>query len=71
MSRPPLYVDNEVQANLLEALLRSEGIPGFVKIYKDPAHHGVWSFNDACGHVECPAEFRDRVAALLAGIRGR
>jgi hypothetical protein len=67
----PLYVNNEVEANLLEALLTAEGIPGFVKVYKDPDYHGAWTFNDAFGHVECPREFHDSVAALLAGIRGR
>jgi hypothetical protein len=40
-------------------------------VYKDPVYRGAWTFNDAFGHVECPREFHDRVAALLAGIRGR
>ena len=71
MSRPALYVNNQVEANLLEALLEADGIPGFVKVYRDPAYRGAWTFNDAFGHVECPREFHDRVAALLAGIRGR
>jgi hypothetical protein len=66
-----LYVRNEVEANLLEALLKSEGIPGFVKVYQDPVYNGVWTFNDAYGQVECPPEFRARVAELLAAIRGR
>jgi hypothetical protein len=70
MRKPPLYVRNEVEANLLEALLESEGIPGFVKAYTDPAFHGIWTFNDGFGQVECPGEFHDRVAELLAGIRG-
>ncbi len=71
MGREALYVRNEVEANLLEALLKSEGIPGFVKVYRDPDYNGAWTFNDAYGQVECPGEFRARVAALLAGIRGR
>jgi hypothetical protein len=70
LRKPPLYVRNEVEANLLEALLASEGIPGFVKAYTDPAYYGVWTFNDAYGQVECPGEFCERVAELLAGIRG-
>jgi hypothetical protein len=68
--KPALYVRNEVEANLLEALLKSEGIPGFIKVYADPAYNGAWTFNDAYGQVQCPREFHDRVAGLLAGIRG-
>ena len=71
MPQSPLYVRDEVEANLLEALLASEGIPGFVKVYRDPAYRGAWTFNDAYGQVECPGEFRERIAALLAGIRRR
>ena len=71
MPHPPIYVRNEVEANLLEALLKSEGIPGFVRAYADPVYCGVWTFNDAYGRVECPRELHGRVAALLAGIRGR
>jgi hypothetical protein len=66
-----LYVRNEVEASLLEALLASEGIPGFVKVYADPAYNGVWTFNDAYGQVECPPGSRVRVAELLEAIRRR
>jgi len=71
MSRPPLHVRNEVEANLLEALLKSEGIPGYVRAYTDPDLYGAWLFNDAYGRVECPPEHRARVERLLEGIRGR
>jgi hypothetical protein len=68
---PPLYVRNEVEANLLEALMRSEEVPGFVRAYRDPDYHGAWTFNDAYGQVECPGEFHARVAELLEAIRRR
>jgi hypothetical protein len=71
LRKPALYVRNEVEANHLESLMRSEGIPGFVRAYNDPAYRGVWTFNDAYGQVECPGEFQARVAELLATIRGR
>ena len=71
LREPPLYVRNEVEANLLESLMRSEGIPGFVRAYNDPAYCGVWTFNDAYGQVECSPEHRERVERLLAAIRGR
>jgi hypothetical protein len=70
-SRQPLYVRNLVEANLLEAALAGEGIPGFVKAYADPAYWGVWTFNDAYGRVECLPEHRERVRRLLSAIRGR
>ena len=70
-SRPPLYVRDLVEANLLEAALAAEGIPGFVKVYRDPAYLGVWTFNDAYGQVECPPEQWERIERLLEALRRR
>jgi|APFre7841882590_1041340.scaffolds.fasta_scaffold90414_2 hypothetical protein len=64
-----IHVRNEVEANLLEAILATEGIPHYIKAYRDPAYRGIWTFNDAYGQVECPPEHRDRVAEILQGIR--
>jgi hypothetical protein len=68
--RSPLHVRNLVEANRLEAALAAEGLPGFVRVYADPAYHGVWTFTDAYGQVECLPEHRQRVERLLAAIRG-
>jgi len=64
-----IQVRNEVEANLLEALLEAEGIPHYIKVYRDPAYRGVWTLNDAYGQVECPPEHRRRVEEVLQGIR--
>ena len=67
--QPPILVRNAVEANLLEALMAAEGIPGYVKVYQDPAYRGVWTFTDAYGHVECPPQHRGRVQRILREIR--
>jgi hypothetical protein len=67
----PIFLRNAVEANLLQALLEQEGIPHYVKPYRDPGRDGVWTFNTAWGQVECAAEHRERVKQLLEGLRQR
>jgi hypothetical protein len=67
--QPPIFVNNAVEANLLEALMAAEGVPGYVKVYRDPAYHGVWTFTDAYGQVECPPQSRGQVQRILREIR--
>jgi hypothetical protein len=68
-SRRPIFIRNAVEASLLDALLEREGIPHYVKAYRDPGFTGPWEFNDAWGQLDCPAEHRDRVNALLEELR--
>ena len=64
-----IKVRNEVEANLLEALLAAEGIPHYIKVYRDPAYRGVWTFDDAYGQVECPPEHSRRIEEILQAMR--
>jgi hypothetical protein len=65
----PIFLQNAVEANLLQALLEQEGIPHYVKPYRDPGRAGIWTFNPAWGQVECAAEDREQVKRLLEGLR--
>jgi hypothetical protein len=64
-----IYLRNAVEANLLEAILRTAGISHYIKVYRDPAFKGSWSFVDAWGHVECSPDDEERVREILEGIR--
>jgi hypothetical protein len=64
-----IHLRNAVEANLLEAILQSERISHYVKVYRDPGFKGSWSFVDAWGHVECSPADEDRVREILEGIR--
>jgi hypothetical protein len=66
---PAIHLRNAVEANLLEAILQSEGIRCFIKVYRDPGFKGSWSFVDAWGQVECAPEDEERVRGILEGIR--
>ncbi len=69
MNDEPILVRNAAEAALLGSLLREEGIPHFMKAYSGPAFEGLWTYKDSWGHVDAPAEYRQRIRDLLAEIR--
>ncbi len=64
-----ILIRNAAEAALLGSLLREEGIPHFMKVYSGPAFEGLWTYKDSWGHVDAPADYRQRVRELLAEIR--
>jgi hypothetical protein len=66
-----IFLRNESEAGLLDALLDDEGIPHYLKRYQGPAFDGLMTYRDSWGHVDAPAEHRDRIRALLAEMRGK
>jgi hypothetical protein len=64
-----IFLQNVIEANLLASLLTEKGIPHYIKEYRDPVYKGSWHFVDAWGHVECPAEVKEKIKGVLADIR--
>ncbi|MFM1943239.1 MAG: hypothetical protein RI897_2221 [Verrucomicrobiota bacterium] len=55
-------LDTEVQAELVGAVLRDQGIPHILRTYRDSAYDGLFQGMRGWGHVE--AAERDREAVL-------
>jgi hypothetical protein len=65
----PIFLSNETEANLLEAVLNENGIPHFIKRYTDPSFQGLVTYKDKWGHVDTPENTRGRVISILREIR--
>jgi len=64
-----LFLDNAIEANLLEAVLVQEKISFYLRSYADLAYDGIFHTQKGWGHVEVPDEYRKRVNSLLAEMR--
>jgi hypothetical protein len=62
-------LENEMQAQLLEAVLRDRGIPHVMQSYFSVAYDGLFQFTSGWGHVEAPGKCREEVLAALEDIR--
>ncbi len=67
--RRPITLRNEIEANIVDAILREDGIPHFIKTYHDRAYDGIWQLQSGWGCVDAPPEYRLGIRALLKAIR--
>lgn len=61
-------LDNEVQAEALDALLIEIGIPHEMKSYRDSAMDGLYQATRGWGHVEAPLEHAEAVRQALKSL---
>jgi hypothetical protein len=69
MKDEPIYLENSVEANLVETVLKQEDIPHFIRSYGDLAYDGLFQFQKGWGCVEAPEEYREKIRAVLAELR--
>ena len=62
-------LDNEVQAQLLSALLDEEGITHLLRSYHDTAYDGLFQAERGWGHVEADESDRERVLAVIEAMK--
>ena len=58
-------IDNEVQSNYLDEILKEKEIPHIIKSYRDSAYDGLFQNSKGWGHIEAPAEYKDEILAIL------
>jgi hypothetical protein len=64
-----ILLRNEVEAALVETILRQDGVPHFIRSYHDRAYDGIWQFQMGWGQVETPVEYMGGIRALLSLLR--
>lgn len=60
---------NEIEANLLDALLTEEGVPHIMRSYYDTAYDGIFQAHKGWGCVQAAEEYASQIRELLADIR--
>jgi hypothetical protein len=64
-----LALENQVEASLIDLMLKEDGVPHFMHSLHDRAYHTLWQFQEGWGYVETPARFASGVQALLDLMR--
>jgi len=63
-----MALDNEVQAQVLEAALNERGIPHIIRSYYDSAYDGLFQAVEGWGHIEAPKECADEIRRIAARV---
>lgn len=59
-----LIIKNQVEASLLDEILKERDIPHIIKSYHDLAYDGLWQTPTAWGQLDAPEEFKEEILKL-------
>jgi zinc ribbon protein len=62
-------LDNEVQAELVEAMLSERKIPHILQSYHDSAYDGLFQMGKGWGRILAPPEFKGEILEILGDIK--
>jgi hypothetical protein len=66
-----VVLGNEVQAELIDALLEERAIPHVMRSYHDSALDGLFQGGNGWGHVEAPGEYREEILAIFEEVKNQ
>ena len=62
-------LDNIVEAQMLESLLKEQNIPYVMTTYHDSAYDGLFQGQMGWGHVEAPEKHESEILAMLDDLK--
>jgi hypothetical protein len=63
-------LDNEVEAELLEEILKEKDIPYLIRSYYDSAYNGLFQITEGWGYVASSKDHKDEIMQVLSDITG-
>jgi hypothetical protein len=61
-------LENAVHANFVETMLKEEGIPFFIRTYKDTAYDGIFTASNGWGEVITREEDSEKAGQLIKDV---
>ena len=62
-------LDNVIEAQLVESVLKEERIPHQIRSYHDTAYDGLFQFQKGYGEVLSPLKFKQRIIDIISDIK--
>jgi hypothetical protein len=62
-------LENEVESELLQAILKEQKIPHFIKSYHDIVFDGVFQIQKGWGYISSPEQYKQKILQILEDIR--
>lgn len=64
-----VILDNEIEANIMEDVLKDRNIPFIIQSYHVPGYDGVFQFHMGWGHVESEEEYKEEILEIYNDIK--
>ncbi len=63
-----ILLKNEIEANIMESVLKESKIPHIIVSYYDSAYDGIWQLQKGWGHIEAPGKYKDEIIKIYQDI---
>jgi len=63
-----IILNNEIEAKLLEEILKDQNIPYLIRSYQDSVYDGLWQMQKGWGHLEAPLNYKDKIKTIYREI---
>jgi len=64
-----VILDNEIEASIMEDVLKDRDIPFVIQSYHVPGYDGVFQFHMGWGHVESEEKYREEILEIYNDIK--
>ena len=65
-----VVLNNDLEARIVDDLLKEHGIPHRIRSYHDSAYDGLFQAQKGWGIVEAPEEFEEEIKSLYGALPG-
>ena len=62
-------LENIVEAQLMESILKEKGIPHRIRSFHDTAYDGLFQFQKGWGEIFAPPALKDEIREIMADVR--
>ena len=62
-------LENEIEAQLLDSILKERGIPHHIQSYHDTAYNGLYQTQKGWGQIRGPVSRSEEIRGILSEIR--
>ncbi|MGH2331060.1 hypothetical protein [Thermoanaerobacter mathranii] len=64
-----LVLENEIEAKLIEGILKEKEIPHFIRNYHDTAYDGLFQVLTGWGEILAPSSYKEEIEEIVEEIR--
>ena len=63
-----IILRNEIEANVMESILKEGAIPHIIVSYHDSVYDGIWQLQKGWGHIEAPIKYKEEILNIYQAV---
>lgn len=64
-----IVLNNEIEARLIEEILKERQIPHIIQSYHSAAYDGIFQLNKGWGHIEADVKYEEEIISIYNDLK--